>query len=355
MVRLAQIGVKHGHAAGKACALATDPRVEFAGIAEPDLVVRQIAASSPAYAGMPFLDSVDAILGDATIQAIAIEGSNAESVAMAQQAATAGKHIWLDKPAGDDWAAFCTLLETVRNQRLYFQMGYMFRYHPGFTLVQHLARSGDLGAIFAVRGNMSTNITRLHSPITTTSRAHIARHRGGILFDLGGHLIDQIVWLLGRPTAVQAILRNDASADLPAFADNTLATLQFSSALASVEISAMAPLPTARRFEVYGTSGAAILDPLEPAHELVMIRTEPSGRLQAGRSHLPLDVVSRQELYNRELDAFIRVILGEKAPDRPMEHESLVQETLLRAVGSLPASRAGSGAVDAPAGANTLT
>jgi hypothetical protein len=33
----------------------------------------------------------------------------------------------------------------------------------------------------------------------------------------------------------------------------------------------------------------------------------------------------------------IAIALGERAPDRPLEHEVLVQETLLRAVGSIPA------------------
>jgi hypothetical protein len=44
----------------------------------------------------------------------------------------------------------------------------------------------------------------------------------------------------------------------------------------------------------------------------------------------------RDELYKRELVAFLAVLNGEKAPDRTLEHEILVQETLLRATGGIP-------------------
>ena len=37
-------------------------------------------------------------------------------------------------------------------------------------------------------------------------------HRGGIFFDLGGHMLDQVVWILGRPVKVTSFLRNDSGA-----------------------------------------------------------------------------------------------------------------------------------------------
>jgi len=35
------------------------------------------------------------------------------------------------------------------------------------------------------------------------------------------------------------------------------------------------------------------------------------------------------------LEAFVGVLSGERAPDRTLDHELLVQETLLRAVGKI--------------------
>ncbi len=70
-------------------------------------------------------------------------------------------------------------------------MGYMFRYHEGFAEIARLARTGVLGQIFSIRAQMSTSLD-------IPARQVIAQHRGGIFYDLAGHMIDQIVWLLGR-------------------------------------------------------------------------------------------------------------------------------------------------------------
>src|SRR4029079_11788795 len=102
------------------------------------------------------------------------------------------------KPAGDDWPAFETLLQKASAQATYVQMGYMFRYNPGFQQVSAWARAGVLGDLFGLRAHMSTNVD-------LAERTEQSRHRGGILYDLGGHMIDQIVWLLGRPTRITTV------------------------------------------------------------------------------------------------------------------------------------------------------
>jgi hypothetical protein len=40
-------------------------------------------------------------------------------------------------------------------------------------------------------------------------------------------------------------------------------------------------------------------------------------------------------MYERELAALIEVLRGKRAPDRSLDHERLVQETLLRATGQI--------------------
>jgi predicted dehydrogenase len=262
------------------------------------------------------------------VVAVAIEGRNHESLAMAQAAIDAGKHLWFDKPAGDDWPGYVQLLDAATQGSRHIQMGYMFRYSPGFGQLATWARSGLLGDLFAVRAHMSTSVDR-------AERTEQTRHRGGILYDLGGHMIDQIVWLLGRPTRISTVLRNDATPELPSYADNTVAVFEFESALAVLDIAAMEPRPAARRFEVYGTRGSAIVEPFDPAGTLRLALETASDGYPAGEHVLQLPEVSRQELYVRELAAFVGVLRGQQPLDRPIEHERLVQETLLRATGRI--------------------
>jgi predicted dehydrogenase len=314
-IRIGMLGTRHGHAAGKWLALCTSAQVEAAGIYEPDPL------EMDRFQDAQWLRSASQLLDDPTVTAIAVEARNHQSLPLAQAAIDAGKHLWFDKPAGDDWPAFQRLMQCAAERGLHVQMGYMFRYSPGFARIAELARSGNLGQIFAIRAHMSTNVD-------LTERREQSPHLGGILYDLGGHMLDQIVWLLGRPSDVRTVLQNVATPEIPSYADNTVTVLQFEQAIASVDIAAMEPRPTARRFEVYGTSRSAILEPFDPVRTL-RLADDDSERV------LELERVERQTLYDLELAAFVEVIQGQRLPDRPPEHELLVQETLLRTTGRL--------------------
>jgi hypothetical protein len=56
----------------------------------------------------------------------------------------------------------------------------------------------------------------------------------------------------------------------------------------------------------------------------------------AGEQFISFQSRSRLILYELELEAFLAAILGTHPSDRSLDHELLVQETLLRATGTLP-------------------
>ena len=117
------------------------------------------------------------------------------------------------------------------------------------------------------------------------------------------------------------------------FANNTLGVFEYDNAMAIIDIAAMEPRPTARRFEVYGSIGSAIMEPMEPAETLRLTLMERRGEYQEGVSIIDLEARPR---YVASLEAFVKDIRGEKEPDRSLDHELLVQETLLRAIGHIP-------------------
>jgi predicted dehydrogenase len=91
----------------------------------------------------------------------------------------------------------------------------------------------------------------------------------------------------------------------------------------------------ARRFEVYGGGGSAILEPFEPAGPIRLCLLAPAAGVAAGEQRVTVPVQSRQALYEAELAAFHDAVRGRRPPDRPLAHELLVQETLLRATGGM--------------------
>ena len=327
-IRLAQYGTGHGHAAGKLAAMLNNPDVEVAGVYEPDAERRRrLAGRQGPYGDVHWFADVDEMLGDATIVAVASEGANIESLDQTEQIVRAGKHVWYDKPAGEDWPHWRRVAAMAGEKGLLVQMGYMYRYHEGFGRILNWVRSGMLGDVFSVRAHMSTSIS-------VAARQVINAHVGGICYDLAGHMLDQIVWMLGRPGRVTSFLRNDSGV-VPGFVDNSLVVLEYERAMALVDIAAMEPKPMARRFEVYGSQGSAILEPFDLAQRIRLCLECAREKYERGEQYVPITPQSRQSLYERELDALLATIRGEQSRDRPPEHELLVQETLLRGTGAI--------------------
>lgn len=76
------------------------------------------------------------------------------------------------------------------------------------------------------------------------------------------------MWTLGRPNKVTSFYATTQGLFLN-WPDNTLGVFEFDRAFAMVDIAAMEPCPMARRFEIYGTKGSAILvEPFEPANAI---------------------------------------------------------------------------------------
>jgi len=330
MMRMAQYGTKHGHAEGKLAAMLKNPNVDVAGVYEPDAQRRrELAGQDGPYGQVRWFTDAAEMLDDKSIVAVASEGRNDESLTQTEAIVNAGKHVWYDKPAGDSWPQWQRVAALARDHGLYIQMGYMFRYHDGFSRIAEWAKDGLLGSVFAIRAHMSTCIS-------AEARRVISVHRGGIGYDLAGHMLDQIVWILGRPLKVTSFLRHDDS-PVPGFADNTLMVHEYPRAMSMVDIAAMEVRPMARRYEVYGTQGTAILlEPFEPAQAISLSLDQDRAGFAKGNQVIPVQPQSRQSLYELELEAFLATVSGERPPDRSLEHELLVQETLLRGVGILP-------------------
>ena len=95
-------------------------------------------------------------------------------------------------------------------------------------------------------------------------RKKLLPYRGGTMFELGCHLIDAVVTLLGPPSLVSAQARRSGifGDDLP---DNQLATLEYANALVTVRSSLVEVAGNVRRqFVVCGDGGTVDLRPLEP-------------------------------------------------------------------------------------------
>ncbi len=328
---MAQYGTKHGHAEGVLRVMLDHPEIEVVGVYEPDLVRRKQVEKSATWNEVTFVDNPSEFLDNPSVVSVASEGANKESLGFTEEIVAAGKHVFYDKPAGDDYQRFERVVEQARKQGTMLQMGYMFRKHDGFERIANWARSGFLGHVFQVRAHMSTWLPEKNPEGIQTGKEGLAHFKGGIMYDLGGHMLDQIVWMLGRPKKVSRFFQNSAS-ETREMMDNTLGVFEYSNAIATVDITALEPRPMARRFEVYGTKGSAIMEPFEPADTIRLTLDQDQGEYKKGVNIIKIEDRAR---YVDTFAELVRNIKGESEPLRTLDHELLVQETLMRVTGGL--------------------
>ena len=74
------------------------------------------------------------------------------------------------------------------------------------------------------------------------------------------------------------------------------------------------------------------MEPMEPAQTVRLALDEARSGYQAGEQVIKLEARPR---YVASLQAFVRTLRNEQVPDRTLEHERIVQETVLRATGAI--------------------
>jgi predicted dehydrogenase len=323
-IRAAILGTRHSHTLGKLDAMKASPDFEVIAVCEPDAAAREQAQKNPIFEGLRWTTE-DELLADASIRLIVVECNVWEALPQGKKVIIAGKHLHLEKPPGNDWRAFRELAEEARRRKLLLQTGYVWRSHEGITAAIEAARKGWLGEVFMVRGTMN-------SDRDAQQRAVEAKYRGGSLFELGGHVIDRTVELLGRPKNVKSWLRHDTSYP-DQLADNTLVVFEYEKALAVISSSArMYGSADHRSFEVIGSDGSIIVNPEAARPRLRVAMRKPQGPYRAGWQEI---LLPPQPRFVGDFQELARALKTGTALRLSYDHELLLQETLLRASGEL--------------------
>jgi len=201
-------------------------------------------------------------------------------------------------------------------------MGYMYRFNPAVLFMRDCLKKGWLGEPFEVHTVMS-------KVVPASSRKGLADYPGGIMFELGCHILDVAMGVLGKPDSVQPVRQHASTID-DTLVDNMLATLVYPKAIATVKSSAMEVDGFARRhFVVCGTEGTLHIEPLDRPNVRVAFST-PRGKYRKGYQTVEFGNYSR---YTGDAADLAMIIRGEKDPEFSYEHDLAVQETLLTACG----------------------
>ena len=320
-IRVGQIGTKHAHASGKIDTVRKlSDHFEVIGVVEEDATQRSKVENSASYRGLSWMTS-EQLLAVPGLQLVLVETEIDKLLETAEMSLAAGMHIHLDKPAGaslDRWRRVTAL--AAEKQRM-IQMGYMFRSNPAFQFLFEAVKNGWLGEIFEVHGVISKQLA-------ASERAELARYRGGSMFELGCHLIDAVVKLLGKPTSISAFNRCTRP-DFDTLRDNCLALFDYPRATATVRSSLVEVNGGRRRqLSVCGSQGTIEIEPLEPP-QLTLTLDRPQGKFQKGTQVVELPKMGGR--YDGDLLSFAAAIRGEQVYDYPLQHDEIVQACVLQA------------------------
>jgi predicted dehydrogenase len=319
-IKIGQIGVGHAHAS-KLAVFRESPDYEVVGLVEPDAALREAAMAQAPFRELPWMTQ-EQLLNVAGLEAVLVETRVRDLLDVAEACVSAGKHIHLDKPAGESLPQFRRILDSAASQKLVVQMGYMYRYNPGIVLLHEFLKRGWLGEPFEVHAVMS-------KVVDPTTRGKLAEYRGGIMFELGCHIIDLVIGVLGKPTKVKPFPQHAANID-DQLVDNMLAVFEYPRASATVKSSAMEVEGFERRhLVVCGTEGTFHIQPLDDPSARVAL-SAAHGKYAKGYQDLSFPKYTR---YVDDAADMARIIRGEKSADFSYEHDLTVQAVLLQASG----------------------
>jgi predicted dehydrogenase len=328
-LRLAMLGMWHLHADGIVRQVAAHPR-EFTLVgfhdADPHVVARRQTQWAPHLGPLRLFERPEALLEE-SLDGVVVEGRVFENLGLARRALEHGKPVLLEKPAGDDFDAYRRLIDLAQRKKLHAQMLYLFRYMPAIQELLRRVRAGELGDIYHFRGRLP-KAPALYDEYV----ADLGRYRGGMFFEMAGHLVDLMIALLGPPGAITPFLAHHHRAGPATFIDNAVAVCAYPNAWAAIEVPALEIVPQRRRIEVFGTEGGVIIPHLGSGH-LANQDVQPIEIFRRGQADWQTLELANAPLQIGDLREFAAVIAGHKAPDLSMGHDLAVQEALLRASG----------------------
>lgn len=252
----------------------------------------------------------DAFLADGELDAVYVATPNFRHMEDVLACAAAGKHVLCDKPLAADAAQAAAMVAACRRAGVKLGVGLQLRFHPAHVEMTRRLGTDELGMVSHAQAQMCFRYPWEPSPW----RQDLETAGGGwATSDLGSHLADLLLHLLGPARRVQAVLGRriygyggeDLASALIEFESGAVAMLLCSTGTDSV----------ASQLAVYGERGFL--------HAEGTIGLGNGGTLQRGGSGettaLPLSDTSYPTLYHAELAAFSRAVVENLPPPVPGE------------------------------------
>jgi len=209
------------------------------------------------YPEINIVRTFDNLLKDNSIELIIVNAINETHYPFTKSALEAGKHVVVEKPFTNTVKEGLELIELADKKNLILSVFQNRRWDSDFLTVQQIVKEGILGDVVEFIGSFD----RYRNYIQDNTWKEETGPGSGLLYNLGPHLIDQVIVLFGNPNAVSADIRKirkgtrvDDFFDIGLHYDHLKARVHSSYLVRE-------PFP---RFVIHGTLGSFIKYGLDP-------------------------------------------------------------------------------------------
>src|SRR5262245_43570599 len=216
-LKLGMLGMWHTHAPGIVKQVAEHPD-EFSLVGfydpEPEVAAARRKQWSSLVPGFRLFDSPEKLLQE-QLDGVVVEGRVHDNLKWARLALESGRPVMLEKPAGTNLDEHRRLIDLAQRKHLHVQMIYLFRYMSAVLELTRRVRKGELGRVYEVRARLPKDL-----PSYKRFVEELASYKGGMFFEMAGHIVDLSVALLGKPKAVTPFLGHHHAQPPESFVDN---------------------------------------------------------------------------------------------------------------------------------------
>ena len=233
----------------------------------------------------------DSVISNPDIDIVDICTPNPLHFAQAKTAILAGKHVYCDKPLAVTADEAYELAELAKRSGKVCQVVFQHRFWPAVIRAKQIIGAGGIGDIISIRAAF------LHSSLVDGSKPYAWRNApvsegGGVLNDLGSHILDLIMYLCGDIESISAVTRTlypkRSCADKRVKITSDDAAYMIlrlkNGACGTAEASKLATgLNDSLKIEIHGKAGALMFDLAHPG-ELKYFSSADAGAPYGGES-----------------------------------------------------------------------
>jgi predicted dehydrogenase len=283
-----------------------------------------------------FADDYEALLADPAVDAVVLATPHSQHAAQVIAAATAGKHVFCEKPFALHQREAEQAVDAARRAGVTLGLGYNRRFHPEMTKLRDRIRSGNLGTVLHVEATMTFPNALALKP--DAWRAQRDETPAGGLTPMGVHAIDGMIDLCGPIETVYCqSFRRVVAVD----ADDTTSMLFRMKAGMSGYLGTMTATGPGFSFQVFGSNGWVRLEGMThvagASSEERRTRLFGTCRFQPAKGPAETWEAARLDVTRASLEAFADAAQGGAPYPIPLEemvHGVAVTEAVVRSAES---------------------